>query len=50
VEIILREFAVDALFTVMLSSMIADVVALQFLPDRPFLSGFPSGDRVPLEY
>jgi chloride channel protein, CIC family len=43
VEVILREFAVDALFTVMLSSMVADVVALQFLPDRPFLSGFPSG-------
>ena len=43
VEIILREFAIDALFTVMLSSMVADVVALQFLPDRPFLSGFPSG-------
>ena len=43
VEIILREFAVDALFTVMLSSMVADVVALQFLPDKPFLSGFPSG-------
>jgi CIC family chloride channel protein len=43
VEIILREFAVDALFTVMLSSMVADVVALQFLPDKPFLAGFPSG-------
>ncbi len=43
VEIILREFAVDALFTVMLSAMVADVVALQFLPDRPFLSGFPAG-------
>jgi chloride channel protein, CIC family len=43
VEIILREFSVDALFTVMLSSMVADVVALQFLPDRPFLSGFPAG-------
>jgi CIC family chloride channel protein len=43
VEIILREFAVDALFTVMLSSMVADVAALQFLPDKPFLSGFPSG-------
>ena len=43
VEIILREFAVDALFTVMLSAMVADVVALQFLPDKPFLSGFPSG-------
>jgi chloride channel protein, CIC family len=43
VEIILREFAVDALFTVMLSAMIADLTALQFLPDKPFLSGFPSG-------
>jgi CIC family chloride channel protein len=43
VEIILREFAADALFTVMLSAMVADVVALQFLPDKPFLSGFPSG-------
>jgi CIC family chloride channel protein len=43
VEIILREFAVDALFTVMLSAMIADVAAIPFLGDKPFLSGFPSG-------
>ena len=43
VEIILREFAVDALFTVMLSAMVADVVAIPFLGDRPFLSGFPAG-------
>jgi CIC family chloride channel protein len=43
VEIILREFAVDALFTVMLSSMVADVVAIPFLGDKPFLSGFPAG-------
>src|SRR6185437_4050454 len=43
VEIIMREFAIDALFTVMLSSMVADVVALQFLPGKPFLSGFPAG-------
>ncbi len=43
VEIILREFAVDALFTVMLSSMIADVIAIPFLGDKPFLSGFPAG-------
>ncbi len=43
VEIILREFSIDALFTVMLSAMVADVVALQFLPGGPFLSGFPSG-------
>ena len=43
VEIILREFAVDALFTVMLSAMIADAVAIPFLGDKPFLSGFPAG-------
>ena len=43
VEIILREFSIDALFTVMLSAMIADVVAIPFLGDRAFLSGFPPG-------
>ena len=43
VEIILREFSVDALFTVMLSAMIADAVAIPILGDKPFLSGFPSG-------
>jgi CIC family chloride channel protein len=43
VEIILREFSVDALFTVMLSAMIADVAAVPFLGDKPFLSGFPNG-------
>jgi CIC family chloride channel protein len=43
VEIILREFAVDALFTVMLSAMVADVVAIPFLGAKPFLSGFPAG-------
>jgi chloride channel protein, CIC family len=43
VEIILREFSVDALFTVMLSAMIADVTAVPFLGDKPFLSGFPNG-------
>jgi chloride channel protein, CIC family len=43
VEIILREFAADALFTVMLSAMIADAVAIPFLGDKPFLSGFPAG-------
>jgi chloride channel protein, CIC family len=43
VEIILRELSVDALFTVMLSAMIADVVAVPFLGDKPFLSGFPAG-------
>jgi chloride channel protein, CIC family len=43
VEIILREFSIDALFTVMLSAMIADVVAIPFLGNRPFLHGFPPG-------
>jgi CIC family chloride channel protein len=43
VEIILREFSVDALFTVMLSAMIADITAIPFLGSRPFLSGFPAG-------
>jgi CIC family chloride channel protein len=43
VEIILREFAGDALLTVMLSSMVADVIAIPFLGDKPFLSGFPAG-------
>jgi len=43
VEIILREFSVDALFTVMLSAMIADITAIPFLGGKPFLSGFPPG-------
>jgi len=43
VEIILREFSVDALFTVMLSAMIADITARPFLGSRPFLSGIPAG-------
>jgi chloride channel protein, CIC family len=43
VEIILREFSVDALFTVMLSAMLADAVAIPFLGSAPFLRGFPPG-------
>ena len=43
VEIILREFSVDAMFTVMLSAMLADAVAIPFLGNRPFLNGFPAG-------
>jgi CIC family chloride channel protein len=42
-EIILRAFSVDAIFSVMLSAMVADVVAEQFLGSKPFLSGFPPG-------
>jgi chloride channel protein, CIC family len=43
VEIVLREFSIDALFTVMLAAMIADITAIPFLGDKPFLSGFPPG-------
>ncbi|MGA8460470.1 MAG: chloride channel protein [Streptosporangiaceae bacterium] len=42
VEIILREFSVDALFTVMLSAMLADAIAIPFLGNHRFLTGFPS--------
>ena len=43
VEIILRAFSIEAIFTVMLSSMVADVISRQFLGAAPFLSGFPPG-------
>jgi CIC family chloride channel protein len=43
VEIVLRELSIDALFTVMLSAMLADTVAIPFLGDKPFLLGFPHG-------
>jgi CIC family chloride channel protein len=43
VEIILRAFSVEAVFTVMLSAMVADVVSQAFLGGAPFLSGFPAG-------
>ncbi len=43
VEIILREFSVEATFTVMLSAVIADLVSRQFLGSAPFLSGLPPG-------
>ena len=42
-ELILREFSVEALFTVVLSAMVADVIAEAFLGSAPFLSGFPPG-------
>jgi CIC family chloride channel protein len=43
VEIILREFSVEAMFAVMLSAMVADAVAIPFLGDHAFLTGFPTG-------
>jgi hypothetical protein len=45
VEIILREFSIDALFTVMVSAMLADVVAIGFLGGRPFLAGSRPASR-----
>ena len=41
VEIILREFSIEAIFTVMLSAVIANLVSRQFLGSAPFLSGLP---------
>jgi hypothetical protein len=43
VELILRAFSIDALFTVMISAMLADLTARPFLGGGPFLSGFPVG-------
>jgi CIC family chloride channel protein len=43
VEIILREMSVDALFAVMLAAMVADAIAIPFLGNEHFLSGFPGG-------
>ena len=43
VEIILREFSIEAIFTVMLSATVANLVSRQFLGSAPFLSGLPSG-------
>ncbi len=43
VELILRTFSIEAIFTVMLSAMVADLIARQFLGSAPFLSGLPSG-------
>ncbi|HWR47848.1 MAG TPA: chloride channel protein [Pseudonocardiaceae bacterium] len=43
VELILREFSVETIFTVMLSSMVADVVSQAFLGAGPFFSRLPAG-------
>ena len=43
VEVILRDVSVEAMFAVMVSAMVADAVAIPFLGDHPFLTGFPSG-------
>jgi chloride channel protein, CIC family len=43
VEIILREFSIEAIFTVMLSATVADLISEQFIGSAPFFSGFPAG-------
>jgi CIC family chloride channel protein len=43
VEIILREFSIEAIFTVMLSAMLADVVGRAFLGGAPFFTNLPAG-------
>ena len=42
VELILREFSIEAIFTVMLSSMVADVVSQLFLGNAPFFTQLPA--------
>jgi len=41
VELILREFSIDAIFTVMLSAMLADVIARAFFGNAAFFTGLP---------
>lgn len=43
VELILRELSVDAIFTIMLSAMVADVIARVFFGSAPFLTQLPAG-------
>ncbi len=50
VEVILREFSIEAIFTVMLSAMVADVVSQQFLGAAPFLSSLPPEIGAPRNY
>jgi CIC family chloride channel protein len=42
-ELILREFSVEAIFTMMVSAMIANVVSQAVLGGGPFLAGLPQG-------
>ena len=43
VELILRELSVEAIFTIMLSAMVADVIARVFFGAAPFLTRLPEG-------
>jgi CIC family chloride channel protein len=42
VELILREFSIEAVFTVMLSSMVADVISQLFFGNAPFFTQLPA--------
>ena len=43
VELILRELSIEAIFTIMVSAMIADVIARVFFGSAPFLTQIPVG-------
>ncbi len=43
VELILRELSVEAIFTIMLSAMVADVISRVFFGSAPFLTQLPTG-------
>ncbi|WP_067972608.1 chloride channel protein [Mycolicibacter icosiumassiliensis] len=43
VELILRELSIEAIFTIMLSAMVADVIARVFFGPAPFLTQLPAG-------
>jgi chloride channel protein, CIC family len=43
IELILRELSVEAIFTIMLSAMLADVISRVFFGSGPFLTQLPAG-------
>jgi CIC family chloride channel protein len=43
IELILRELSIEAVFTVLLSSMVADVISRAFLGPAPFFTDLPHG-------
>jgi chloride channel protein, CIC family len=47
VELILREFSIEAIFTVMLSAVVATVIAQIFLGSAPFFTQLPAGITLP---
>ncbi len=50
VELILREFSIEATFTVMLSAMVADVISQLFLGSGPFFTQLPTDISLPHVY